>query len=177
GGLGGGIQDALPRVEIVYGHGDVGPDLVNAAVVVGAKGIVLAGVGDGNAPQAVIDALAAAVKKGVTVVRSSRTNSGAVARNVEVDDDKLGFVAAQELNPQKSRGLLQLALTKHKDAKTVQALFRQYLPRAPRGSGDRLGDASPWLSSCTRRRSCCTESPRLRRRPGLPLPPASPTQR
>jgi len=120
------IPDALPRVDIIYAHANVGPDFVNAAVVLGAKGIVLAGVGDGNAPQAVIDALAAAVKKGVTVVRSSRTNSGAVARNVEVDDDKLGFVAAQELNPQKSRVLLQLALTKHKDAKTVQALFEQY---------------------------------------------------
>jgi len=120
------IPDALPRVEIIYAHANVGPDFVNAAVAAGARGIVLAGVGDGNATQAVIDALAAAVKKGVTVVRSSRTNSGAVARNVEVDDDKLGFVAAQELNPQKARVLLQLALTKHKDAKTVQALFDQY---------------------------------------------------
>jgi len=35
-------------------------------------------------------------------------------------------VAAQELNPQKARVLPQLALTKHKDAKTVQTLFEQY---------------------------------------------------
>jgi L-asparaginase len=83
-------------------------------------------VGDGNATQAVIDALAAAAKRGIVVVRSSRTNSGAVARNVEVDDDKLGFVAAQELNPQKARVLLQLALLKSKDPKAVQALFEHY---------------------------------------------------
>jgi L-asparaginase len=122
----GAIPDALPRVDIVYAYANVGPELVNAALAAGAKGIVLAGVGDGNGTQALIDALAAAVKKGAIVVRSSRTNSGAVARNVEVDDDKLGFVAAQELNPQKARVLLQLALLKSKDAKTIQALFDQY---------------------------------------------------
>ena len=57
---------------------------------------------------------------------SSRTNSGAVARNVEVDDDKLGFVAAQELNPQKARVLLQLALTKTKDVAAIQKMFDTY---------------------------------------------------
>jgi len=49
------------------------------------------------------------------VVRSSRAGSGTVARNVEVDDDKLGLVAALELNPQKARVLLQQALTRTKD--------------------------------------------------------------
>ncbi|HUL57776.1 MAG TPA: type II asparaginase [Anaeromyxobacteraceae bacterium] len=122
----GAIPDALPRVDIVYAYANVGPELANAAIAAGAKGLVLAGVGDGNGTQALVDALAAAVKKGVVVVRSSRTNSGAVARNVELDDDKLGFVAAQELNPQKARVLLQLALTKTKDAAAVQQLFDQY---------------------------------------------------
>ena len=66
------------------------------------------------------------MKKGIVVVRTSRTGSGAVARNVEVDDDKLGFVAGQELNPQKARVLLQLALVEKRDAKAVQALFDAY---------------------------------------------------
>src|SRR3954447_16022795 len=122
----GAIPDTLPRVDIVYSYANAGPEFVNAAIAAGAKGIVLAGVGDGNATQPLIDALAAAAKKGIVVVRSSRTNSGAVARNVELDDDKLGFVAAQELNPQKARVLLQLALLKSKDPKAVQALFDQY---------------------------------------------------
>jgi len=122
----GAIPDALPRVDIVYAYANVGPEMANAAIAAGAKGLVLAGVGDGNATQALVDALAAAVKKGVVVVRSSRTNSGAVARNVELDDDKLGFVAAQELNPQKARVLLQLALTKGKDAAAIQQLFDRY---------------------------------------------------
>jgi len=122
----GAVPDALPRVDIVYAYANVGPELANAAVAAGAKGLVLAGVGDGNGTQALVDALAAAAKKGVVVVRSSRTNSGAVARNVELDDDKLGFVASQELNPQKARVLLQLALTKTQDVAAVQKFFDEY---------------------------------------------------
>jgi L-asparaginase len=37
--------------------------------------------------------------------------SGIVLRNNEVNDDEKGFVASGELNPAKSRVLLQLALT------------------------------------------------------------------
>ena len=44
-----------------------------------------------------------AVSKGVVVVRSSRVPTGFVGRNVELDDDKLGFIASDELNPQKAR--------------------------------------------------------------------------
>jgi L-asparaginase len=122
----GAIPDTLPRVDIVYAYANVGPEQVQASLAAGAKGLVLAGVGDGNGTQALIDALAAAAKNGTVVVRSSRTNSGAVARNVEVDDDKLGFVAAQELNPQKARVLLQLALTKAKAPAAVQEMFDTY---------------------------------------------------
>jgi L-asparaginase len=122
----GKIPDALPRVDIVYAYANVGPEHVQASVAAGAKGLVLAGVGDGNGTAALVDALAAAAKKGVVVVRSSRTNGGAVVRNVELDDDKLGFVAGQELNPQKARVLLQLALTSTKDPKAVQQLYEQY---------------------------------------------------
>jgi L-asparaginase len=73
-----------------------------------------------------IEALSAAAMKGVVVVRSSRVGSGTVARNVELDDDKLGFVAALELNPQKARVLLQQALTRTKDVLAVQKFFEEY---------------------------------------------------
>ncbi|HET9598236.1 MAG TPA: type II asparaginase [Anaeromyxobacteraceae bacterium] len=122
----GNVPDALPPVSVLYAYANVGKEQVDAAVNAGAKGIVLAGVGDGNATAAMIDALAAAAKKGIVVVRSSRTGSGAVVRNVELDDDKLGFVAAMELNPQKARVLLQQALTKTKDVAAVQKMFEEY---------------------------------------------------
>ena len=122
----GNVPDALPKVFIVYAHANVGAEFVDAALAAGAKGIVLAGVGDGNGTDPLIQALAAAAKKGVVVVRSSRVGSGTVARNVELDDDKLGFVAAMELNPPKARVLLQQALTKTKDVAQIQKFFDEY---------------------------------------------------
>ena len=52
------------------------PDLIDCAVANGAKGIVIAGVGNGNMNKASVDAAASAVKKGVVVVRSSRVPTG-----------------------------------------------------------------------------------------------------
>jgi L-asparaginase len=37
-----------------------------------------------------------------------------------------GFVASMELNPQKARVLLRLALTKTTDVKVIQKYFEQY---------------------------------------------------
>jgi L-asparaginase len=120
------VPDTLPKVFIVYAHANVGPEFVDAAVAAGAKGIVLAGVGDGNGTDPLIQALAAAARKGVVVVRSSRVGSGTVARNVELDDDKLGFVAAMELNPSKARVLLQQALTRTREVAQIQKYFDEY---------------------------------------------------
>jgi L-asparaginase len=66
------------------------------------------------------------VKKGVVVVRASRVPTGLVGRNVELDDDKLGFVASDELNPQKARILLSLALLSKRTPDNIQALYRTY---------------------------------------------------
>jgi len=116
----------LPRVEVVYSYANLGRETIDFLVEKGVKGIVLAGVGDGNSTDAAIAALADAAKKGVAVVRSSRTGSGLVVRNVEVDDDKLGFIAAMELSPQKARILLMLGLMKTQDPKALQKFFMEY---------------------------------------------------
>jgi L-asparaginase len=117
---------ALPRVDIIYAHANMSPDIITSAVEHGAKGIILAGVGDGNCTAPALDALKAAIAKGVIVVRSSRTNGGIIRRNIEIDDDKTGTVASMELNPAKARVLLQLALLKTKDAKAIQGYFDRY---------------------------------------------------
>jgi L-asparaginase len=116
----------LPRVDIVFGDVDMSPDLIDASVNAGAKGIVIAGVGNGNMNKASVEAAAKAAKKGVVVVRSSRVATGLVDRNVEVNDDEMGFVASDELNPQKSRILLSLALLKDTQPAQIQELFRTY---------------------------------------------------
>jgi L-asparaginase len=116
----------LPRVDILFACADMSADLIDAAVANGAKGIVIAGVGNGNMNKASIDAAANAVKKGVVVVRSTRVATGTVGRNVEVNDDQLGFVASDELNPQKARILLSLALLKQRSNSELQKLFMTY---------------------------------------------------
>ena len=116
----------LPRVDIVYGCADMPADLIDASVERGAKGIVIAGVGNGNMNKTALDACQRAAKKGVIVVRSTRVATGNVGRNVEVNDDELGLVASYDLNPQKARILLSVALLKSRKPAEVQELFYQY---------------------------------------------------
>ena len=51
---------------------------------------------------------------------------GSGGRNVEVDDDKYGFVASLDLNPQKARVLLRLSLLDTTDPRTIQGYFDAY---------------------------------------------------
>ena len=116
----------LPRVDIIMATENMDGVLINAAAASGSKGLVIAGVGNGNMTKPALDALSAQAHKGVVAVRSSRVTTGQVGRNVEVDDDKMGFVASLGLNPQKSRVLLRLALLKTTDPKTIQRYFDEY---------------------------------------------------
>lgn len=119
-------QTTLPRVDIIYAHANMSPDLITAAAKNGAKGIVIAGVGDGNMTALAFDVLKKVAKQGVVAVRSSRTNGGIIRRNIELNDDEAGTVASMELNPSKARVLLQLALLKTSDPKKIQDYFDRY---------------------------------------------------
>lgn len=118
--------DELPRVDVMYISAGVSPDLIDAAVANGARGIVTAGVGNGNMTAGAVDAVTRAVEKGVVVVRSTRVTRGTVGRKVELDDDALGTVASGELNPAQARVLLKLVLTRSSDPAMVQDYFNQY---------------------------------------------------
>jgi L-asparaginase len=59
--------------------------LIDATAAAGAKGTVVAGVGNGNTAKGALAALAAQAKKGVACVRSTRVPSGRVSRNVDGD--------------------------------------------------------------------------------------------
>ena len=116
----------LPKVGIAYGYSDAGREVVDAMMANGYKGIVYAGVGNGNIHKNVFPALEEARKKGILVVRSSRVPTGATTLDAEVDDAKYGFVASWGLNPQKARILLMLALTKTHDWKKIQEYFNNF---------------------------------------------------
>jgi L-asparaginase len=106
---------ALPRVDIIYGCADMSTDLIDIMIKAGAKGIVIAGVGDGNMNKGTLEAAKKATSKGIPVIRASRIPVGAVLIHGEVVDADWGTVASDELSPQKARILLMLALQKYKN--------------------------------------------------------------
>ncbi|EDM0700144.1 L-asparaginase [Campylobacter jejuni] len=116
---------SLPKVDILYSYSNDGSGVAAKALFEhGTKGIVVAGSGAGSIHKNQKDVLKELLKKGLKVVVSSRVVSGCVA--VSDSDEKLGFISAEDLNPQKARVLLMLALTKTSDPKKIQEYFLKY---------------------------------------------------
>lgn len=113
----------LPRVEIVYSHVNDSRLFPDAAVKAGAKGIVHAGSGNGSIYPETLEGLRDAAKEGVVIVRSARVPNGVVTESIYGDEP---FITSDNLNPQKARILLQLALTKTDDIKEIQRMFNTY---------------------------------------------------
>ncbi len=107
--------------KVHYGNTPAKP--LKALLAAGYKGIVTAGVSNGNIDKNLIQVLEQAAKDGVAVVHSSRVPTGSATKDGEIDDAKYGFVDGQFLNPQKALVLLQLALTKTQDPKKIQEYF------------------------------------------------------
>ncbi|EOG9530529.1 type II asparaginase [Campylobacter jejuni] len=116
---------SLPKVDILYSYSNDGSGVAAKALFEhGTKGIVVAGSGAGSIHKNQKDVLKELLKKGLKVVVSSRVVAGCVA--VSDSDEKLGFIGAEDLNPQKARVLLMLALTKTSDPKKIQEYFLKY---------------------------------------------------
>lgn len=112
----------FPPVPILYAFAGMGADSVAQAVEAGARGIVVAGFGEGNLPDVVRKALAEAAGQGVIVVRATRVGEGLVDR--EPDDGANRFIAARALGPAKARILLQLLIADGvSDPAAAQAAF------------------------------------------------------
>jgi L-asparaginase len=113
----------LPRVDIVYMYADAPADQIDFLISKKVDGIVIAGVGNGNFNKAYMDAVKRAVAAGIVVCRASRTPSGRVVLEDEIDDAKLGTIVSDDLTAQKARVLLMLGLTKTRDKKQLQEYF------------------------------------------------------
>jgi L-asparaginase len=113
-----GVRE-LPRVDIVYGYAGADSVIIDAVVAAGAKGIVMAGVGRGGLAPGQGSALQRARAAGVVIVVGTRTGSGRVP--VMRDD---GMVGAGDLNPQKARVLLTLALSRTSDPREIARIFQ-----------------------------------------------------
>ena len=111
----------LPRVDILYDHQGAAADLYAASVAAGAKGIVIAGCGNGSLSPGAAQGAALAVQAGVPCVRASRSGAGAVS--ARSDDPAKGLIPAGDLNPQKARILLMLALRDNPDPASIRQAF------------------------------------------------------
>lgn len=117
---------SLPKVGIVYSYSNIYPDVMHPFLHNHYMGIIHAGVGNGNIYKDIFPLMQEARKKGILVVRSSRVPTGPTTLDAEVDDAAYQFVASQELNPQKARVLLMLALTQTTDWQAIQQFFNEY---------------------------------------------------
>ena len=115
---------SLPRVDIVYAYAGADGLLVDAVRQQRSGGLVLVGFGGGTYPPAVLKAGAQAVRDGIPVVMASRATAGRVVMTPR--NEELGFIACDNLLPQKSRILLMLALTVTRDRGEIQQMFREY---------------------------------------------------
>jgi L-asparaginase len=118
----------LPKVDIVYSYVEPDTAMIDALVARKAKGLVFAGTGAGalsTFEKATVTALwkLPAADRPV-IVRSSRVGNGRVIGRPEFDS--IGTVPADNLNPQKARILLMLALTRTTDPKEIKRIFDQY---------------------------------------------------
>jgi len=116
----------LPDVQIVYGSGNMGTALYEAAAKSGAKAIIHAGTGNGSVADYAVETLKKIRASGVQIIRSARVADGLVLRNSEQPDDKYDWVVANDLNPQKAKILAAVALTRTNDPKELQRIFWQY---------------------------------------------------
>jgi L-asparaginase len=116
--------DGLPRVDIAYSYGGADGTVVEALVAAGARGIVSAGLAPGIPTPKERAALEKARDAGVLIAQSSRAGSGRVAVRRYLDE--AGMIGGDNLNPQKTRILLMLALTRTSDVKEIRRIFATY---------------------------------------------------
>jgi L-asparaginase len=109
-------KENLPKVVILYSYQDQDSALIEAAIKSGAKGIVMAGMGNGSIPTRTKEAVKSAMEQGIPVIRSTRTGSGFTSKKEE-------GIGSGFFSPQKSRILLSLALASGADRTAIERYF------------------------------------------------------
>jgi L-asparaginase len=85
---------------------------------------VSAGFAPGFCGPGDLEPLQEAVSQGIIVVQSTRAGSGRTFKSTRIA--KYGFLIADNLNPQKARLLLALALTVTHDPEEIARMFATY---------------------------------------------------
>lgn len=116
--------DALPRVDISYSYAGSDGTAIRAFAAAGAKGIVIAAFAPGMTTPGEQAAIEEVRAKGVTVMASTRAGSGVALDGARLR--ALGVMSADNLNPQKARLLLSLALAVTDDPVEIGSIFATY---------------------------------------------------
>jgi len=92
------------------------------------QGLVISGLGLGDVTSAMFDAIQEVRSRGIPVVISTRVPTGRIfplsaSKGSALNLKQIGCVLADNLNPQKARILLMLALTVTDDAGALQQYF------------------------------------------------------
>ncbi len=116
--------DQLPRVDIAYCYAGADGAAIDAFTAAGAKGLISAAFAPGLLSPLQDKAFGEAADRGIVVVQSTRAGSGRVPGRARLLERN--FVSADNLNPQKARVLLMLALTKTSDIAEIRRMFREY---------------------------------------------------
>lgn len=112
---------ALPRVDIVYSYAGADDTAIRAFCDAGAQGLVVAGFPPGRAANAERPALIDAVKNGITVIQSSRSQRGSVPD--QKYNREVGILGGGRLTAQKARVLLMVMLAAGLPRETMQRLL------------------------------------------------------
>ena len=119
----------LGRVDIVMSYAGADGFVIRSLLRDDAvKGLVIAGVGLGDVPSLMFDAIQDAREHGIPVVVSTRVPTGRIfplgaSKGSALTLKRIGCILADDLSPQKARILLMLALTKTRDPEALQKYF------------------------------------------------------
>lgn len=124
------VVDAI-RVDIVAIHPGCEATHIDASLDAGAKGIVLAALGSGNANARVVQAVKRCVEKGVPVVVSSRVPVGRLVAGYGGgggghDMGEVGAVHSRTLRPGQARILLASLIASSASREEIESAFNDF---------------------------------------------------
>ena len=128
-------RDMNLRVDLIKCAAGMDGSLVEAAISLGAKGVVIEGYGGGHVTPASIPALEKAIAQGVPVIMTSRCPSGELYHNTygtegsEIHLRKLGVIYGSGIPGIKARIKLALALGSRMNFEQIRQSFEGKLPR------------------------------------------------